>query len=312
MAPLFDRLKSYFTKPLYPAASFLFSRTYIGGVHYAKKENRIASHFILPLPVGALEPSFDKKNVGNAAALEKALREGKGRLGLDGNAAALLIPETCLKVFVLTFDSLPSLPSERENILRWRLNKLVPLMPADLRVSYDVLKSNGQVKVFAAAAKAEVIGEYESLFERIGMTVRTVGVPIFNLANMIRLEPPGHAMIVNIEEEYISLLAVLDAEISLYRFKPFLEDAQRPMNLLQKMEQVVYEIENTVNFLEDREKKKVGAVWVRASASKPETDILTGLKEKLPSLKFAEFSIPLPLRSTDRHVLSPLIGQVLP
>jgi hypothetical protein len=311
MIAFIDRIKDYLSEPVFPPAVFHLTRTCLSGIHYSKKEKKVTAHFILPLMTGLLEPSFDKKNIQNAAALEKTLREGKAKLGQDSSAVTLLIPEICLRVFVLTFDSLPSSPAEREEILRWRLNKLVPFKSADMRISYDVLKSNGRVKVLLALARVDVVREYENLFSRLGLKVRTIGVPLLNLVGLVRFEKPGHAMIVNIEEDYVSLLAVLDGEVSLYRFKPFLQDSQNPMSPLQKMDQVVNEIENTVHFIEDHEKKKIGVVWVRAAVQRLDGGTASALKERLPSLQVAEFSAPLPLKSQDQQLLAPLIGQVL-
>jgi hypothetical protein len=311
MSAFIDRVKNFFNEPLIPPAALQISRTCLSGVRRSPKERKLASHFILPLADGVIEPSFDRRNIVNPGALEKALREGILKIDSYNGPAALLLPETCLKVFVMGFDSLPSSPAEREEILIWRLNKLVPFKPADMRMAYDVLRSNGQAKVLLALAKADVVKEYENFFGRLGLKVRTVGVPLLYLLDLARLEKPGHAMIVNFEEDYVSLLAVLDGQVSFYRFKPFLQDSLGPMTLPRKIDQVVNEIENTVRFIEDREKKKILAVRVRTAIRKTEGDVPAALNERLPSLVIRGFAVSLPLPSPDQQVLSPLIGQVL-
>ena len=311
MAALFERWTNFFTEPIYPLDAYQLARTYLGGVHYSKKDKKITSHVVRPLPAGVLDPAFDKANITDPAGLEKAVREAAFALGPAGGAVSLLLPEACLRVFVLTFEALPSAAAEREEILRWRLNKLVPFKPGDMRLSYDVVKSNGQAKVLVALARTDVVREYESLFDRLGLKIRTVGVPVLNLLNLVRLEPPGHAMIANIEEDALGLLAVLDGEVSLYRFKPFLHDAANPMSPAQKMEQVAVEIDNTVHFLEDREKKRIASIWVRSAVEGAEDEGQTVLKERLLSLAVSEFSSPWPLTFRDRQILSPLIGQAL-
>jgi len=45
------------------------------------------------------------------------------------------------------------------------------------------------------------------------------------------------------------------------------------------MEQTANEIDNTIRFLEDREKKKIGAIWVRAAVDGAVEDDLAGLKD---------------------------------
>ena len=311
MAALIDRLAKFFQEPVHPPNAYQVARTYLSGVHYSKKEKKITSRVVRPLPAGILEPAFDKANVADPAGFEKALREVAFKLGPIGGSVSLLLPESCLRVFILTFESLPSSPAERQEMLRWRLNKIVPFKPGDMRLSYDVIKSNGQSKVLLALARADVVREYESLFGRIGLKIRTVGVPVLNLLNLVRLEPPGHAMIANVEEDALGLLTILDGEVSLFRFKPFLQDALNPMSPVQKMEQVADEIENTVRFVEDREKKTIASVWIRSAVEGAEEDGPAALRKRLAPMTVAEFSSPWPLAFRDRQVLSPLIGQVL-
>jgi len=307
----FDRLFRFFSEPIYPATAFQLARTYVSGLRFSKKEKKVAAHFVLPLPAGVLEPSFDRKNIVNAAALDKALREGKARLREDGGAVALLIPETCVRMFVLSFDSLPSSPTEREEVLRWRLSKIAPFKAEEIRIAYDIVRSGSRTKAVLALSRIDVIQEYESFLGRLGLKVKAVGVPSLHLANLIRLDQSGHALLVNIEEDYVSLLAVLEGLIALYRIKPFLQDAGSPMSPGQKTEQVLNEIENTLHFLEDREQKNIQAVWVRAAAANAANDVLPLMRERWPGLNVREFSSPVALKSHDQHVLFPLIGQAL-
>jgi len=310
MAALIRRLANFFQEPVYPPNAFQVARTYLSGVHYSKKEKKISAHVVRPLPAGILEPAFDRPNITDPAGFEKALREAAFALGPAGGSVSLLLPETCLRVFILTFEALPSSPAERLEMLRWRLNKLVPFKPGDMRLSYDIIKSNGHAKVLLALARADVVREYENLFGRLGLKIRTIGIPVLNLLNLIRLEPPGHAMIANIEEDALGLLIVLDGEVSLFRFKPFLQDALHPMSAGEKLEQVANEIDNTVRFVEDREKKKVDSVWIRSAVEGAEDAAMAALKASLASMTVAEFSSPWPLAFRERQVLSPLVGQV--
>jgi len=311
MISAINRLKDYLTEQPNPSAAFQISRSYVSGIHFSRKERRFGGHFVLPLPPGVLEPSFDRKNILDGATLEGKIREGTRRLRTGENAASLLIPESCLKVFVFSFDRLPASVKEREELLRWRLNKVIPIKPPDTRISYDIIKSDGQVKVFLAMARSSVIKEYEQVYARCGMKARAVGIPAPNLANLLKGDDAKNALIVNVEADSVSLLAVLDFEISLYRFKPFLPDALSSMLPAQKFETIVNEVENTVHFIEDREKKKVDAVWVRSVIPKSEGDLLDSAKGRtaFPWKSFAPAGPPM-VNASDMEVLSPLIGQV--
>jgi len=304
----FDGLRAFFGEPLHPPAVFLVSRTRIGGLARAGREGRIMGQSAAPLAAGALAPSFDRRNVLQPAALERAVREAAARLGRAGGAVGIMIPEACLKVFVLPFEGLPSSAREREQVLRWRLAKLAPLPAAETRMSWAVLKAAGSARVVLALARIDVVREYEDAFGRAGLTVREVGIPALNLLAFARPEAPGHGLVVNLEEDHLSLTALLDGQAALYRFKPFLQDPLRPMTLAEKVDQAASEIETTVRFVEDREKKTIAAAWVRADVAEPENAV-AGLRAKLPGLAVREPAFPAAVRPPDRHFLAPLVGQ---
>jgi hypothetical protein len=161
-----------------------------------------------------------------------------------------------------------------------------------------------------AIARTDVVREYEEAFGRAGLTVRDIGVPALNLLGLIRLDPSGHALVLNIEEDYISLTAVLDGQVALYRFKPVLQDPRGPQEPRLKIEQAAAEVETTIRFVEDREKRAIGAVWVRA-AFPDSSGAAAGLQGQLPNLSVREIEIPPSVRPPDRAFLAPLVGQGL-
>jgi hypothetical protein len=276
-------------------------------LRYSRREKRVAAHVILPVAPGALEPSFDGKNVLDAAALERPLREAKARLGPDDSPVALLIPETCVRLHLLTFDALPGSPVEREEVIRWRLGKLAPFKPDEMRLAYDVLKADGQTRVVVALARRDVVLTYEQLFGRLGIDVRRIGVPGLYLPGLVRMDKPGLALVINFDEDYVSLIAVLDGDISLYRMKPFHAAAA---DSGARSTQILHEVETTMHVLEDREKKAIAAIWVRTVGA--EGDALTAaLREKWPSTRIESLSSPLALNARDQNILAPLIGQML-
>jgi len=311
MTSIVSRLGNFFSEREVPPVVCQFSRAYFSGIYFSRKDRRFGSHFVLPLPPGAIEPSFDKKNILNGTAVEEKIREGIRRLRTGDHLMALLIPEFCLKVFVFSFDHLPASIKERDALMRWRLSKALPVTPPDMRLAYDIIPSDGQMKVFLAAARSSVIQEYEGLLARCGMQVRAVGIPALHLVNLLKKSGDKNALIVNVEPDSVSLTAVLDSAISLYRFKPFLTDPLHPMAAAQKFETIINEVENTAHFIEDREKKKVEAVWVRSAVPKTEGDLLDFLKGRtsLPWRPVDPGGPPM-ADAGDQQVLATLIGLV--
>ncbi len=304
------RWKKLLTEPIFPDLSWQLSRTTLSGVRCSRKEGCLAAHTIVGLPPGALAPSFDRPNILDSKAVERAIRDARLKLGADGGDAALLVPETCVRMFVQTFDGLPVSPVEREELFRWKLAKLVPLKPTDMRLGYDVISGNGQAKVILALGSAEVLGEYEAVFGRAGFKVRTLSVPTLPLAALVPAEASAGALIVNCEEDYVSLAAVLGGDIALYRIKPFLNEDLSAEDSGRRLDQIVREIETTMNFVEDKEKSRIESLWIRPVAWPDGTDAAVELRGLWPGLRVSEFPGPEALSAPERRVLAPLLGQV--
>jgi len=311
MPHLFQRIKNYFTEQLLPPAAFELSRHYLSGIHFSIKEKKVKSHFISLLKGGTLEPSFDKTNILNASSLGQKLKEGARRLHYSGNSVSLLLPESCLKVFVFSFDNLPSAAKEKEEFIRWRLAKLIPLRGADLQISFNIIPSNNHQKVILTLARTETIGEYESFFTGHGFKVRFIGIPALALLNLINSKEAQDFMLVNLGEDEMSLAVVLNSELALYRHKTFLVDTLQAMTGTERTAQALNEIENTIHFIEDKEKRKINSIWLRSTSLEDEESCLSFLKEKISlPLQIIQPAFPLNLSLREKQLLSPLLGQI--
>lgn len=307
-----NRIKEYFNKPHFPRSAFYLSSRYLSGIHVPPKERKIKSHFITPLESGVIEPSFNKKNIQNGPLLKKRLKEGLEKLHLTDQKIACLVPELSLIAFVLSFDSLPPSFQEREQIIRFRVKKQMAFLPEDARLSFDVIKSDHSEKVLVSVARASIIQDYEDFLRQVGLKVRGVGSPVLSLYNVVSKEEDGEFLLINIEEESLSLVAIINSEIVLYRQKPFGLESQATAPSSQIIENIIREVENTANFVEDREKKKVTSLWIRLGLLGSEEEIFSRLNKKL-SLHLKRIDVPLvsDLALNKRQFLSPLIGQIL-
>jgi Tfp pilus assembly PilM family ATPase len=312
MSLFLERVKNYFIQEPLPHSAIQMASSYISGIHVSAKEKKVKSYFILPLEKGVIEPSFNQKNIKNPSLLERRVKEGLGRLHLSERRLACLIPELSLKVFALSFDSLPPSQKEREHLIRFRVKKQLPLFPDDARISFDVIRSSNSLRVLAAVARSATIAEYEDFFARFNLKVGNVGIPSLSLSHLMAGHREEDFLLVNIEEDFFSLLAILDSGVSLYRSKSFMAESQGTFSELQRVEQIIKEVENTVNFVEDREKKRVKSFWVRLGLLEKATESASLLQEKSPfALMEMDAAKASGLGEREWKILSPLIGQVL-
>jgi hypothetical protein len=307
MAKLRERWTRFFTEPLVPDTAFQVSRGAVSGIRYSRKEKRVAAYVIRPIPPGTVDPAFDRPNVAGAGALDAALKDAVRRLGSPAGGASLLIPETCVKTALLSFESLPASSEEREAVLRWRLAKTLPLKTADLRLSFDVFRADGGERAFCVLALGSVIQGYEQAFARAGLRLRLIGLPTPHLLGLIPKAEAADVLVVNVEDDHLTLLAVCDGEIALFRVKAFASEAAPAEG--GPWAQAATEAANTIHFLEDREKKRVKAVWIRASGG-PSPDG-AALEERVGCpVRAVRFAAPAVTGSREQAILAPLIGQV--
>jgi hypothetical protein len=279
-------------------AAFLLASNYLAGVTLSPKEKGIKDHFVCPLDKGIVEPSFYQNNIKKSAELETSLRQGIEKMRLSDRRIIFVLPEISQKTFVFLFDTLPGHRKERDQMVRFRIKKQIPLLPDDARISYSLV------------ARASVIKEYEDFFQRLKLKVRSVGIPFAGLVNLMQKEKEN-LMLVNVEEDAFSLVALIHSGISLYRQKSFAFETQEEDPVMPRYDDILLEVENTLNFIEDKEKKKITSLWVRTVLPKTEEKLLKDLAQRL-SVQVVGLDACLEgsLNPGEKRLLSPLLGYV--
>lgn len=305
-------LREFFTRQPLPLTAFQLSARYMCGLHLTPKERKISSHFVLPLEEGVIEPSFYKKNIKDPAQLEKRLQAGAQRLSRSGQKVVFLLPELSQKIFILTFDTLPLSPEEREELILFRIKKQMPLLPKDSRLAYEVLPAEDKHRVVASVAKAAVVQEFEEVFHRLNFKVAVTGVPSASLINLLGRGEDNY-ILTDVEQDAFSLTAGVRGVIALYRQKPFGFEWSDGASLAARVGNIVQEITNTQHFIEDREKVSITSFSVRLGILGGENGLFEGLQERLEApLQRIEASISsgANLNPEEKRLLSPLIGQL--
>jgi len=309
---LAKRIIEYFTRPPQLQSAFYISTRYIAGIHLSPKDKQVSHYFVLPLEEGVVVPSFTKKNIYDNPSLEDRLREGMEKLRLSDKKTACLIPELCLKAFVFSFDSLPSSAEEREKIIRYRIKKQMGFFPEDSRLSFQEIDSSQERRLLVCLAKDSVIHEYEDCLGRLGLKVRILGSPVLGLYNVLNSQERENFLLINVEKESLSLVAVIESEISLYRQKPNVLERKAELTIAQQVENIITEVQNTAHFLEDTEEKKIQSLYLRLGSLRAEEKMYSELENRLP---FALNRINVvrleKLNPREREILAPLIGQIL-
>ncbi len=277
----------------------------------AGRENKVRSHGVFQLRPGLVEPHFDRQNIQDRAGLAEMIKKELARFPYSGEKAACLVPESCLKIFVFSFEALPLSEKEKTKLFLWRVRKQLPLVAENIKLSYQVINSNAPVKVLVSLARSTVLAEYENVFAAAGIKVGVLTTPTLSLLNLIDWEKEKDFLLVSVEADATSLVAVTGGSLSLFRLKPHPGETMGPVFDRSKVETVVTEIENTIHFLEDREKRSLNSLWLHSSSAEFQEALQSELRERF-SIPLQQLDLPFPAgwSVSERAFLAPLFGQV--
>jgi len=120
-----------------------------------------------PLDAGIISVSPSRDNILEPEKLAAVVRgmvpQNGGRKRRD---AALVLPDSSIRVSVLDFDSFPTDTKEQLSLVRFRIKKGVPYDVESAVLSYHAQTAggNGKFDVVVAVAPAEIVARYEAPF----------------------------------------------------------------------------------------------------------------------------------------------------
>jgi hypothetical protein len=171
------------------------------------------------LPVGAFEVGPVGLQSVNSVAVAPALARLKGAAE-GARSAAVIVPTSWLRSFLIDVDRPPRKENELADVVRWRLKKLLPVAPTDLRLSIVRLPEiAGQRRLLVMAGIERAVDAIESAFKNTGVEVGLITTRLFALvprsAGVVR-----PSLIIQHEESFLSLLLLTEGVPRLLRTKP--------------------------------------------------------------------------------------------
>lgn len=165
-----------------------------------------------PLKPGVIVPSPVKENILDAAAFAEAIRKltppasGRGKRGV-----AVILPDNCVRIAVLDFETLPEKEEELRPLVSFRLKKSVPFDIEEAALSYFV---QGK-KVLVTVTPAEIVRHYETPFRAAGLQPGFVTVS--SLATLDLLPVTGSIMLARRSPGALTVLALSNGVVTIAR-----------------------------------------------------------------------------------------------
>jgi hypothetical protein len=193
-------------------------------------------------------PYFELGPVGvlhvDRQAVAGALGRVTSHLGRRPKRSSVVIPNAWVRSVVLDAVALPRQREEAENVLRWRLKKLLPCRPEDVRLDY--ITGGGSDRVLVVLALDRPLAVLEETFAASGTQVGRIEPAMVALAALV---PPvtGPVLLVMLEPRALALVAVAGGNTLLLRHKPLPGESARAATLIQR------ELSRTLSHLREKE-----------------------------------------------------------
>jgi type IV pilus assembly protein PilM len=149
------------------------------------------------------------------ATLERIAPPGGGK---KRRPAAVILPDSAVRVSLLDFDSFPSSAEEQAALVRFRVKKTVPFDIESAAVGYWVQPGGGNKKtsdVIAVTVALEILARYEALFRSTGFHPGDITPSTLAALELVR--ESGIVVLAKLAGHTLTVAALADGRLKLFR-----------------------------------------------------------------------------------------------
>ncbi|HET9533186.1 MAG TPA: hypothetical protein VFQ92_22720 [Blastocatellia bacterium] len=215
-------IQRYLLAPRVPniAAGFIDDNFTVVDLRRSRNAFVLASSAVTTLPPGLLTSAFESENIHSRAEMRDILLHTAGAAGLAGKKRwSVALPEGAARSFVITLESKPEGRRELNEVLAWKIERLIAAPASELRISRQRLSpASGQERYLVTVAREDVIAEYEAVFEDAGwqaglLLPRHIGESQW----LIWDNTPGDKMLVSANKAGFTSVVARNGELVLVR-----------------------------------------------------------------------------------------------
>jgi len=202
------------------AAGFADDNFSVVDMRRGRRQFAIGSSAVTALPQGLVNPDFDTLNITDEPELADIIVRTAEAAGLANRKRwSIALPDSAARTLVVSLESRPSSRNELREVLEWKIERVIAVPPAQLRISRQrITPYGGHERYLCTVARDEVVAQYESVFQNIGwkaglMLPRHMGEAQW----LIWDETPGDKMLVSGNRHGFTSLVARDGEPILVR-----------------------------------------------------------------------------------------------
>ena len=141
------------------------------------------------LPAGILLNSFTEPNITDVPVFVGLMENLVQRVGMKAGGINVALPDHVSRVSILEFDSLQGKKTEVDQMLRWRLKKLLPFDVEQASMRYQYLgkfQSNDkdQHRYLVSIIKSDILSQYEFAFREARLRPVAIDLSSFCVWNL--------------------------------------------------------------------------------------------------------------------------------
>jgi hypothetical protein len=202
------------------AAGFADDNFAVVDLRNTRRGFSIASSALTQLPAQLLTPHFDSQNIQDPQELAGIIADTLEAAGMVNKKHwSIALPEGAGRSFVLTLESKPANRKELNEVLAWKIERVIATPSSELLISRQRVKPDGtQERYVVTIARQAVLDEYEAVFHSLGwhtglMLPRHMGEAQWLMRDLT----PGDKMLVSANREGFTAVLVSGGEPVLIR-----------------------------------------------------------------------------------------------
>lgn len=150
-------------------------------------------------PKALLQPDFSVPNIPEPTSLAGLMRQVSERAGLARESRwSIALPEGVARSFIVNFESKPESRDELNEMIGWKVERVVGIDPKRLRIMRQQIPGEGAPRYLITCVEEAVISEYEAVFQLLGWHVGMIAPRHIGEASWLAIDgEPGDKMIVS-------------------------------------------------------------------------------------------------------------------
>jgi type IV pilus assembly protein PilM len=207
-----------------PDAAVEIAARHVSAATIARRGGRpvVSAYAVEPLPDGAVVPSLTALNIRDHALVGAAVASALENVGRP-RRVGLIVPDAVAKVSLVRFEQVPARAQDLAQLIRWQVRKAAPFPIEEAQVSFcEAGTVPGGREFLVAAARREIVQEYEGLLAAAGVHAGIVDLSTFNVVNAVLVSSGAPTtedwLLVNVGAPDLASIAILRGpQIILFR-----------------------------------------------------------------------------------------------